>query len=310
MKKLFIYFFFIFPVLFSCSDLNEVIPVEIPTTGVITPPKPDNSLATKINSESPDGYQAIGDLTYGPSQFHNFDLYKPVFDKSAKHAKSVALIIVHGGGWSLLDKSFINGAVEEFKKKEINITIFNINHQLAGYPGIYFNQIMGDFDLFFNHLNSLKTELNLADEVIMWGYSSGGHLALSYSYLHPARNIKAVVGFVAPTDLTMPGIYNNIFDSKNQNLTEQLIGVSFIDNPQLYQDASPYFMANSSSPPTLLIYGENDKTVPASQGEKLDARLKENKVTAEYHLIPNASHEMIGKMPEVINLTLAFLNKL
>jgi len=42
--------------------------------------------------------------------------------------------------------------------------------------------------------------------------------------------------------------------------------------------------------PILLIYGENDKSVPASQGRELGQKLKDLGKSADVVVYPNASH--------------------
>ncbi len=312
----------------SCTEVKEVNPEADEPTEQAKPsseePKEDEgneeekkegdnqseNFGTILNAVTPTGYEAKMDQQYGSNKFQKYDVYVPILNSEDSEEKSVSVVLVHGGGWSLLDKSFLSEVVEEFKKQKLNVTIFNINHRLAGIDGTTFPDIMQDFDLFFAHHQGLKASLNLRDEVVMWGYSSGGHLCLTYSYKNPDKNIRAVAAVAAPTDLTRKTIHDEIIDDKNRNLTELLIGQDFDSNPQAYRNASPIYAVNSNCPQTILFYGAQDDLVEKEQGSSLHSRLQSNGVLSEYNVLPGATHQMKGQMNKIVNMTAVFLEKL
>lgn len=283
----------------SCEDGNSIFK------------KKSTVLQQKLNANTVVDYNTTKDLSYGPDGFHKYDLYTPNFDPNQDSvAKSIALVMVHGGGWSLLDKQYLQGAVEEFKKQHINVTIFNINHRLANGSSVLLPQIMEDFDQFFDHLETQKSVLNLDKEVLLWGYSSGGHLALTYAYSNTNRNIAQVTALVAPTDLTDKNLREALIDEKFGDLTQRLVGVSYEENPEAYKKASPLYINSKSSIPTLLYYGGNDSLVNQVQGEKLRKELKRKNVNVTLEVYPQATHEMEEQIPKIITGTSAFLNKI
>jgi acetyl esterase/lipase len=233
-------------------------------------------------------------------------LYIPNHD--IEDIKSVTLVLVHGGGWSILDKSFLNIVVEDFKRRNLNLTIFNINHRLAGLDNVRFEDIMNDFNLFFQHYESLKSNLNLSDDLMLWGYSSGGHLALSYAYKYGHMDIKLVTAVSSPTDLTVASIYKGIIDPKFGNMTERLIGHSFEEDPGAYKSASPYYMAGKGSPNTLLFYGGQDEIINKSQGEKLTINLRKKKVACEFNLMPQATHDIGAEIVNINDNLMKYIN--
>ncbi|AWV97933.1 alpha/beta hydrolase [Arcticibacterium luteifluviistationis] len=285
--------------LVSCSNFDIISPLNSNKKVI--------SFEEKLTANNVQGYEVKFDQSYGENRFQKYDIYTPKIDTSNANLKSVSMVMIHGGGWSILDKSFLNSVVEQYKKRNLNLTIFNINHRLAGIDEVRFADIMKDFDIFFEHHDSLKTNLNLSDDVILWGYSSGGHLALSYAYQFSKIKIKAVAAFVAPTDLTDDYIHQGIFDDKNRNLTELLIGKPYSENPDAYQEASPYYFANGNSTSTILIYGGNDNLVKKEQGEKLNAVLKSKKVKTEYLVIPGATHDLGDKMDGITDDVISFM---
>lgn len=306
--------FFSSLLLISCDQI-PVIPVGSGTPEITntteTPGNTGISLNDKLTLATPQGYTVKKNQSYGPSERQVYDVYSPVLSTNDKGNKSISVVMVHGGGWSLLDKSYLDGVVEIFKQKNLNITIFNINYRLPISDGVVFSDIMQDFDRFFSVHQSLKFEYNLDEEVVLWGYSSGGHLALIYSYKYPKTYIKAVAAVVAPTDLSQPGIYNGILDDKNRNLTEFLIGSSYENNPEAYRTASPYYALDSQSVSTVLFYGDQDNLVDYQmQGKRLFEKLRSNNVKSDFYLISGASHDMTGKMGEIVTKTVDFLKQL
>lgn len=298
----------------SCETSQDIINPEGKSNKSVTKSNDNNtenlkSLSAQLNSATPEGYNVKKNQAYGPSGTQAYDLYTPIINDSTK--KSVSLVMVHGGGWSLLDKSFLDNVVELFKRENLNITIFNINHRLPLSDDVNFQGIMDDFNMFFEHQQSLKSSLNLGENVVLWGYSSGGHLALTYSYKYPKSYIKAVAAIAAPTDLTKESVNQGIKDDKNRNLTEEFIGVPYETNPQAYEEASPIFDINAQSPKTVLFYGEEDNLIDKDeQGRRLYNKLVSNNVKTSFHTLPNATHEMNGQMPKIVTETVRFLKEL
>ncbi len=266
-------------------------------TGIF-PGKNSVPLGEQLTSSAVTGYTITWNMKFGEDGRQIFDLHLPVKDTVTKDYPTVSLVMVHGGGWSLLDKVFISNVVEDFKQRKLNLAISNVNHRLAGADGVVYEDMIEDFSLFFKKHKSLRDSLNLSDRILLWGYSSGGHLLMSYAYTHPSDDFVNIAAVAAPTDLTDPDIRERM-TYNGKNLTELLMGESYDSNPQAYRNASPYFLAGRRSTPTLLFYGGNDYLVDKSQGEKLNKALLNKKVKSEFHLIEDAGHEMDGKMPQI-----------
>ncbi|KPM47906.1 alpha/beta hydrolase fold domain-containing protein [Jiulongibacter sediminis] len=286
----------------SCELVADVSP--------FSQQKKRTPLVNLMTNQTVQWYDVKFNQSYGENRFQNYDVYVPHVDSLDPEKKSVSVVLVHGGGWSLLDKSFLAEAAQHFANQKLNITIFNINHRLAGIDSVTFDDMMMDFDLFFDHHDSLKNVLNLSDEIVLWGYSSGGHLALSYTYKYDKRNIRAVTAIAAPTDLTDETINQGIKDDKNRNLTELLIGQPYEENPDAYRRASPYFAVDRQCSTTLLFYGGNDNLIKPEQGEKLESLLTKKRVQSEFYLLPDANHDMHGKMGEIVSETIDFMKNL
>lgn len=76
--------------------------------------------------------------------------------------------MVHGGRWSLLDKSYLNSVIYKFTKKGLNLALSDVYFRLADYSNTNFEEIMNDFNLFFEHHDNLKINLGLSNRVVLW----------------------------------------------------------------------------------------------------------------------------------------------
>jgi acetyl esterase/lipase len=110
------------------------------------------------------------------------------------------------------------------------------------------------------------------------GFSAGGTLALMLGLTDPSdglegksgnmqysSKVQAVVNQAGPTDLAR----------LSSGYTYDLLGGTPEQIPEQYKKASPVTYVRSDSPPILTIEGENDLSVPLSQAELLDVKMKQ-----------------------------------
>src|SRR6266567_5981651 len=138
--------------------------------------------------------------------------------------------------------------------------------------------------------NAAKYNLD-ADRIGAWGHSAGGHLSallgtsggvqelegngdnMSYS-----SRVQAVCDVSGPADLLR--LYHDASDAstgtrpKDRSYIDALLGGPADQNKRKAVAASPITYVSKDDPPFLIIQGENDFSVPASQGELLAAALK------------------------------------
>lgn len=288
----------------GCQELTDIVPpsgtVDTPITPPVTPvPKPDTTAVVVSD------YRSELNVAYGSDQLQKLDVYLPNLS-SGKQA-SVSIIMIHGGGWKEGDKSFITSLAEKLKAQKKNIAIFNINHRLTFMQGVKLNEQLADIGSVINFINSNKAKYNLSGDIVLFGHSAGGHLALTYAYKNTSNpNIKAVVGLAAPTDLTQADIQKSIVDKNGQNLTELLVGVPYSQNPDAYVQSSPFHIVPKNAQPTLLLYGDADQIVNFSQGEKLFEKLKTLNVKTAFKKYSQGTHDL-NNMNDIFEQTTAFM---
>ena len=132
------------------------------------------------------------------------------------------------------------------------------------------------------------------DRIALIGGSAGGHLALLAAYGWQKNNekndtaahrIKAVVDIYGPVDLTTGFAQNN-------STVTRFIGHSYKDAPELFAEASPIHYLDKNDPPTMILHGTSDQTVPISQSDTLKARLDKLGIPNVYFKLPFWPHTM------------------
>lgn len=244
-------------------------------------------------------YEVKKNEKYGENELQNYDIYLPKNQPN----KVPVIVLLHGGGWSEGDKGFINPIVETLRQKHTKCAIVNANYRLTFQKGITYQQQVEDIGLLLKKLQNNAKSLNITPKFFLLGISSGGHLAMLYSYTADDKNLVEVVGGISsPADLTSEKIRQG---RMNEDIIK-LVGKPFSEeNIDDYRSASPLFQIQKTSPATILFYGGSDATVPPEQGEKMKQKLEELGSKHAYYFYPEQYHEW-GKLPETLDLMLEF----
>jgi acetyl esterase/lipase len=227
----------------------------------------------------------ISNASYGADARQKMDVYLPA-GRSVE--ETPVLIYIHGGAWIDGDKS------EFLQVKPLVEQIF------PGYAMISFNYRLYDFVSKQNrfpaqeedvkaalvYIRSKLAEWNVSNKIILSGASAGGHLALLHGLKNRESDIKGLIAFFPPTDLTSLFGFNNL---TTLGLTE-IMGGSPLTVPANYQNSSPVNFASSDDPPIIFFHGEIDQVVPISQSERLETALKNAQIRHQFVRVPNQGH--------------------
>lgn len=137
------------------------------------------------------------------------------------------------------------------------------------------------------------------------GHSAGGHLSLSATYSFDTNHrIKACASWAGPLNLLEP---QQVAIAWAPDIFRIYTGTTLVSSADTikYKQASPYYMAGSTSVPTLLVYGTADATVPYVIGTQMKARLDSLGVPNSMTSLNGADHVWTGD-----NLTTARNNTL
>lgn len=132
--------------------------------------------------------------------------------------------------------------------------------------------------------------------VFLWGESAGAHLALLAAL--GGSEVDGVVAWFPPTDLLgVPAAPDGV------SREALLLGAPPESVPDLAREASPLSYAHAGAPPVLLMHGEDDDLVPATQSVRLAEALRAVGAPVELHLVPGARHRWTGADPAAVVAT-------
>ena len=230
-------------------------------------------------------------VSYGPDAAQKMDVYLPA---SRTTLTTKVLILLHGGGWNIGDKSDFTPYVDTLKKRLPGYAVININYRLATGTANFFPTQENDVKTVVEYIFSKTNEYNISEKLILLGASAGAHLSLLEAYKNtiPGK-IKAVVDFFGPTDLV--DMYNNPASPlASPAVLASIIGATPVTNPTLYQQSSPINFVTAQSPPTIILQGGVDVLVSPSQSLTLKNKLQTLGVVNQYVYYPLENHGWIG----------------
>lgn len=244
------------------------------------------------------------DVAYGKDSLQRMDIYLPA-GRTTTETKS--LILIHGGGWNSGDKSNFAAYIDSFKHRLPGYAIFNINYRLVSESRIFpaqENDIKAAVDFIAAHSGEFQVNKN---KLVLLGASAGAHLALLQAYKNTEPQIKAVIDFFGPTDLTT--MYKHPWHPMIPHLLKMITGTTLSANPELYKEYSPVNFITPASPPTMILQGGVDYMVNPSQSQLLKNRLDESGVVNKMIVYPNEGHGWYGKnLTDSFDKIVKFLN--
>jgi acetyl esterase/lipase len=241
----------------------------------------------------PEDVVAHGNLEYArvADKSLQLDLYQP----EGLRKPVPAIILIHGGGWKSGNRSIYRYYC--VKLAQLGYVTATMSYRLsreAPYPAA-----VQDVKAAVRWLraNAGKYQVDPGNIALLGG-SAGGHLAMMVGYTpgdkllegdpNPgvSSRVQAVVNFYGPTDLTAEEA------RKAGVVVDFLGGKQYDEAPDLYRQASPITHVTRSAPPTLILHGTIDETVPVKQADLLARRLKELGVPFEYERLAGWPHTM------------------
>ena len=222
------------------------------------------------------------------------DFYLP-----PKADKPTAIVInIHGGGWNHGVKESQTGFSTFFKA---GFAVANIEYRLTGQATA--PAAVEDTRCALIYLIKNAKALNIdVNKIVIMGGSAGGHLALMGGLLAnnhqfdtncPAiENIQvaAIIDKWGIADVWDWGYGTNI---KSKSATNWL-GAKAKDK-DFAASVSPMTYVSKNSPPTFIVHGDADPTVPYQQSVELHKKLLEVGVKTEFITVPGGLHGKFEK---------------
>lgn len=205
------------------------------------------------------------------------------------------LIFIHGGGWKGGKRADYRLYTVDFAQR--GYVVATISYRLA--QDAKFPAAVEDAKCAVRWMRANATELHVdPDRIAVLGGSAGGYLSLMVGYTagdqrleghggHEGTSsaVQAVVDLYGPTDLDTPL-------GQTSDLVSNFLGKSYAEDPELYRFASPITHLDAKDPPTFVLQGTIDTTVPVEQSDLLVAKLKSLGVPHWYDRLDGWPHTM------------------
>jgi acetyl esterase/lipase len=202
---------------------------------------------------------------------------------------------VHGGGWTEGEKSAADVAPMLSALVSGGYLVASVDYRLA--PQYRFPAQIEDVKCAVRFLKANAATYNLdPNRFGVIGESAGGHLVSLLGltderagwdvgqYLDQSSRVQAVVDLFGPADLTAPEYTR----ARSGAFTAVFGGA-----PDALAKASPVTYIAPNAPPFLIIQGDQDRLVPASQSQELADRLKAAGDAAQLVIVKNAGHGLV-----------------
>ena len=246
--------------------------------------------------EIPAGFTKQLNVVYtsGKDWNEKMDIYLP-----PNNGKSTPIVInIHGGGWNHGTKESQTGFNSFFK---MGYAVANVEYRLT--PQATAPAAVEDSRCALIYLIKNAKTLNIdVNKIVVMGSSSGGHLALMTGLLANDHtfdsnclgvdNIKvaAIIDKYGITDVWDWG-YGKDITSKSAT---RWLGDKAKDQ-QFAASVSPITYVTKNSPPTFIVHGDADPTVPYQQSVRLHDKLVKAGVQTEFITVPGGQHGKFEK---------------
>lgn len=193
------------------------------------------------------------------------------------------VVYLHGGGWRNGERSaglypWVGPVLAAH-----GFVVANVTYRLSGQAP--FPAQLDDVKAALRWLRTNAATYGMDQERIgVMGDSAGGQLALLLATT--GQGVQAVVARCAPTDFAALPLeadeeyLDPLFDGPRETTAE------------LRRQASPLTHVHSGVPPTLLVHGELDETVPVEQVQRFADALRDQGVDVTFHLIEGVFHNL------------------
>ena len=238
-------------------------------------------------------------ISYGNDEAQILDFYLPESDENY----DIVLISLHGGSWSMGDKSEYSRETEEFAKR-LNVPTVNMNYRMT--PALL-PEMTEDVELAINFIVDYAKQFGYDfNRCILRGFSAGAHIAMSYAYeklSSCALPVTFVIGESAPSDLSTPlagPAQGFILRGLSNILGHRITRNNWAENVDEMKELSPRYHISAQTPPTLLLHGTMDYMVGYTIAQDMYSALKASNVPCELVTFNELEHQLHGCTDEMV----------
>jgi len=249
-----------------------------------------------------------------PDRSERLDIYMP--PEAAPGRKYPGIVFIHGGAWVSGSKG---GSIEKSTCSDLALAGFvcaSIDYKLAfaGNPSWPVNIRDCKTAVQFLRVHAGTYQID-ADHIGAIGWSAGGHLSLMLGMtkaddgLEPTEPYGAVSSQVQAV-VSMYGVAN-LETWSFTYYSQTMLGVAYLDDPDLWAFASPVSHVAPDNSPVLFLHGTADNLVPIRQSEELASLLDDQGVENLLHPVQGAYHyfNLQPSGEDLRPLTVGFFNR-
>jgi acetyl esterase/lipase len=216
----------------------------------------------------------IGDDTTEPAGAHAFDVHVMndrtiTMRDGARLALDVyrpviagvrpTIVTIYGGAWVFGSRKQLAPLDKSYAKLGYTVVGIEYRHAPAHRFPTELNDVRDALAAFEANANAWGVDRT---HVALLGKSAGAELALLAAYTPEPVDIRAAIGYYAPTDLTRGYDEPPFPDPSNvRKILVTYLGATPAERPELYRAASPIDLVRPGLPPTFLICGQRDSLV-------------------------------------------------
>ena len=224
------------------------------------------------------------DVAFHPDMAPRLDVYSP--PEGDAHP---VLVFIHGGSWKDYDKALFSPVAMRLLPEGMVVVI----PDYTLYPDAGYEQMAQEMAAAISWtLENAERYGGDPHKVVVAGHSSGAHLAalalMDPRFLssngHSADEVRGLIGISGPYDIRAE------YDYWMAKGTYPEVLVEVMGGQERFEAASPSSYIRAGVPPTLLIHGRKDETVPVEISEALYANLQAVGANAALAVYDDAGH--------------------
>ncbi|HEY3797293.1 MAG TPA: alpha/beta hydrolase [Caulobacteraceae bacterium] len=227
------------------------------------------------------------DVIYGDAGNRplRLDVYKPAKPNGA------GVLLVHGGGWSRGSKDAVAPAATHLAEQ--GFVVMAQEYRLTGEA--HYPACIHDVQRAIRWAKEHAAELGFdPDKLCLEGHSAGAHLVLLAAGLPkgvaPPEGLGAVSQKVAAVCAIYPPTIFHMGEARpSGSLPARVLPGADVSDASC-AEASPIEHVTPDYPPTILLHGDADKTVPVSASRRFEERLRAVNGKCDLHIYAGLPH--------------------
>ena len=223
----------------------------------------------------------IGPIEYVFDSSQGTDLKAFIFmpDELSFESKYPAIVIFHGGGWSIGEPSWAFGLAKKYASK--GLVAVAAQYRLSDKEIITPLDAMEDARNVILWMRENSTELRIdKDRIAAYGWSAGAHLAACAAVFHstnPGNNINSIPNALLLVSPALSIIRDNWFKQLLLNKSDPY-------------DCSPAENLKENMPPSIIVVGKDDTVTPISESELFHRNMQKHGNRSQLFIYDSVGH--------------------